>query len=163
MKKIITICLLSILMLSGNVQAGNYNKVNVNPGFAASTSVWIKIILNFHRPKLDCLRGFGICLDFEVGYDKPAGLGSEGCPVLARINPEGKLELKISGSDLLKYEKGSSLPYFKQESITIEDAYTFSQPVARQLVTDRQLTVKPGTYPVTFDPSSQTYTVTFSL
>lgn len=161
MKKIITICLLSTLMLAGAVQSGKSNNVNLNPGAAAAYSVWIKITINFHRPKMQCQSGFGICLDFEAGLSKPYGGGL--CPVQARINAAGQLELSVTQDDLQKYENGFALPYFKSETLTIEDPYTFSDPVTRQLGLDRQLTVKPGSYPVEYDASTRTFTVKFTI
>jgi len=162
MKKFI-ICILSILMLNGAVMAVTHTAVNLKSNPPASYSVWIKIIINFHRPKLDCQRGFGICLDFEVGTSKATGMGSDLCPAMARINASGQLELKVAETDLLKYENGSSLQYFKSGSITIQDGYTFSDPVTKLLVPGGQITIRPGSYPVAYDPTAQTYTVTIAI
>ena len=161
MKKIITICFLSIIMLTGAVQSGKSNNLNANPAAAAAYSVWIKITINFHRPKMQCQSGFGICLDFEAGLSKPYGAGL--CPVQARINAAGQLELSVTQDDLLKYENGFALPYFKSETLAIEDPYTFSDAVTKQLGSDRRITVKPGSYPVEFDATARTYTVKFTL
>lgn len=163
MKKIIAVCLLGIIMLAGAAQAGKYNTVNVNPDPQSSFSVWIKIIISFHRPKLDCKSGFGICLDFEVGTSKATGFGSGLCPVQARLNAKGELELMVAESDLKNYEDGFALQYFNNGSLTFIDPYTFSDAVTRQLGADRQITVKPGSYPVVHDASARTYTVTFPM
>jgi hypothetical protein len=163
MKKIIPICLLSILMLSFTAEAEKCKTFNMNPGPLPSYSVWVKIILSFHRPKTQCKSGFGICLDFEFGADKAAGFGETGCPAAARINESGKLELRMTETDLQKYENGTSLQYFRKGTITIEDAYTFSEPVTKALGVSGQITIRPGAYPVVYDASAQTYTVSFQF
>ena len=148
-------------MLTGATQAGTYNTVNVTPGPSPSFAVWIKIIINFHRPKTQCQSGFGICLDFEVGTQKATVPVTGLCPVQARINAAGQLELMVYEQDLVKYENGFALSYFNNGSLTFEDPYTFSDPVSKQLGAERQLTIKPGTYPVVRDKAAGTYTVTF--
>jgi hypothetical protein len=163
MKKIITICILSLLMLTGAVHASTYNTIYMNPGPSPSFSVWVKLIITFHRPKLQCKSGFGICFDVEIGTEKSAGSGPDVCPAQARINTAGQLELLVTEEDLLKYENGYALPYFKKGSITIEDPYTFSDPVTKHLGTGRQITINPGSYPVVNDASAHTYMVTFPI
>ena len=162
MKKIITTCILSILMSAGAMQAGKYNSVNVTPGPNPSVSVWIKFIITFHRPKTLCQTGFGICFDIELGTDKAAGSGSTLCPVQGRIIGNGSFELMVSEEDLLRYENGFALPYFKKGSVTFEDPYTFSEPVTKQLGASK-ITINPGTYTVVFDAISRTYTITFPV
>ena len=163
MKKIITSCILSMLMLAGAVKAGDHNTINVNPVPAASYSVWVKIIISFHRPKLQCLKGFGICVDFEFGTSQPTTTGPELCPALARINSAGQLELKVTEDDLLKYDNASALPYFKSGTFTLDDDYTFSDRVTKLLVSDHLITVKQGHYRVSYDALAHTYTVTFPV
>jgi hypothetical protein len=163
MKKIITLCIVSILMSAAMLQASNNGSTITNPGPSASYSVWIKIIINFHRPKTNCESGFGICLDFEVGTAKATGSGAGLCPAQARINDSGQLEIMVSEADLLNYENGFALTYFRKGAITLDDPYTFSGPTSRLLNFDRQVLVKAGTYPVVYDASSRTYTVTFPI
>lgn len=150
-------------MLSGAIQAGKNNAVTYNPGPSPSFSVWVKFIITFHRPKTQCKTGFGICFDIEFGTDKPAGSGPGYCPVQARISDSQQLELMVSEADLQKYENGSTLPYFKKGSVTFEDPYTFSEPVARLLGVAGPVTIKPGTYRVAYDALAGTYTVDFPL
>ncbi|MCX6280496.1 MAG: hypothetical protein NTU51_00860 [Bacteroidetes bacterium] len=161
MKKIITLCILSMLMSAASIQAGKYNTVNMNTSPSASYSVWVKIILNFHRPKMQCKSGFGICIDFEFGTDKATGYGAALCPAQARINSAGQLELKVAESDLQKYENGFALPYFQKGSLFFEEPYTFSDPVTKLLGASHQLTIGAGSYAVVFDAATRTYTVTF--
>jgi len=163
MKKIIAICLLSMLTATGALHAAKYYPVNVNPGSSPSCSIWVKLIITFHRPKTQCLTGFGICFAIEVGTDKASGSGSGQCPALARMNNLGQLELIVSEEDLLQYENGFALPYFKSGTLTFEDPYSFSEPVSRKLGTIGQLTVKEGSYTVVFDASARTYMVTFPI
>jgi hypothetical protein len=163
MKKIIAICLISMLTFAGAVHAGEYTSASVNPGPSPFCSVWIKLIITFHRPKTQCQTGFGICFDVEVGIDKAAGSGSGQCPAQARINTAGQLELMVSEGDLLKYENGFALPYFKSGTLTFEDSYNFSEPVARKLGMMSQVTIKPGSYSVVFDASARTFLVSFPI
>jgi len=148
-------------MLSGAVQAGKNNAVTFNPGPSPCFSVWIKLIITFHRPKTQCKTGFGICFDVEFGTDKPVGSGSNYCPAQARISEAGQFELMVSEADLQKYENGSTLPYFKKGSLTFEDPYTFSETVTRLLGVAGTVTIKPGTYKVVYDALAGTYTVDF--
>ncbi|MEI8004628.1 MAG: hypothetical protein WCI48_00365 [Bacteroidota bacterium] len=163
MKKIIAICLVSMLTAAGAVHAGQYVSANVNPGPSPCYSVWIKLIITFHRPKLQCQSGFGICFDIEVGTDKAAGSGSGQCQAQARINAAGQLELMVSEGDLQKYESGFALPYFRSGTLAFEDPYTFSEPVARKLGTLSQVTIKSGSYTVVYDASAHSYLVTFPI
>jgi hypothetical protein len=163
MKKIIAVFLVSMLTLAGAVHAGKITSFNVNPGPAPCYSVWIKLIITFHRPKTQCQTGFGICFDIELGTDKAAGAGTGQCPAQARINTAGQLELMVSEGDLLKYENGFALPYFKSGTLTFEDPYTFSESVAKKLGSISQVSIKPGTYPVVFDASTRMYSVAFSF
>ncbi len=163
MKKIISLCLLSILMTAGAVHAGKLNTINVNPGPLPSYSVWIKLILTFHRPKMDCKSGFGICFDIQFGSDKAIGGGQNYCQAQARINAAGQLELMVTEEELLRYENGFALSYFKKGSLTFEDPYTFSDAVTKLLGSMRPVTINPGTFHVSYDASAQTYTVAFPL
>jgi hypothetical protein len=163
MKKLISVCLLSILMFTGTVKAGSVIPVNVNSTPGASFSVWIKFIITFHRPKLQCKQGFGICFDVEVGNDKASGPGNNGCPAQARINSGNQLEIMVSEEDLQKYEEGFALSYFKSGSITLEDPYTLSEGVSGKLGAVKPLILKTGNYPVIFNASARTYTVTFPI
>jgi len=163
MKKIITVCLLSVLMLAGNVKAGNNSVFNVTPGPSASFAVWVKVIITFHRPKFDCQTGFGLCFDIQFGTEKGSGYTGALCPAQVRINAAGQLELMVAEADLLQYENGFALSYFKSGSLTFEDPYTFSDAVTKLLGSDRNITIKPGTYPVVHDVSARTYTVVFPI
>jgi len=123
--------------------------------------VWIKFIFNFHRPKLDCERGFGICFDIEWGFvDFSAPTAPKGCVVKGRVNELGQLVMEVSESDLMNYENGSTLPYFKNKNIiTIVDAYTLSVASCKSLGMSSQFTIRPGDYPVTCKEGI--YTVVF--
>ena len=162
MKKIFFISLMSILMTAGIVNAGSVTPVhNINPGPAPAFSVWVKLIITFHRPKLDCKSGFGICLTIDYGFDKPSGTGGTGCTAEARINPANQLELRVTEYDLQNYEGGFALTYFKSGSITLEDPYTFPPDISKKLGSDKQLTLLAGTYPVIYDASAKSFTLTF--
>jgi hypothetical protein len=69
---------------------------NSGPG-----GVWIKISLNFHRPKFDCQTGFGICLDISAGIDL-AMPASGTCPVQMRINEQNQLQIQVTEDNLFQ-------------------------------------------------------------
>lgn len=101
-------------------------------------------------------------MDVTWGIDGMGALSENICPVRGFINDQNQLVIEIREDDLAKYEKGSTLPYFKgRSSITLEDPYTLSKDVARQLGTSSIITIKAGTYPVTC--SDKVYTVIFQL
>ena len=164
MKKSIIICVLCILVFAGAANAAISNPISVKPNPEASFSVWIKIIINFHRPKLQCQKGFGICLDFQWGTsENPSGPGNSGCIAEVRVNNANQLELLVSEDDLKNYENGFALSYFRSGSFTLEEPYTFSAGVSGLLGTGKPVTVGNGTYPVVYNPSAKTYTATFPV
>ncbi|HNY04120.1 MAG TPA: hypothetical protein PKG48_16110 [Bacteroidales bacterium] len=131
---------------------------------AAPTGVWIKFELNLHRPKLGCERGFGLCLIVTTGFNTDNLVSKESglLPVRGRVNERNQLVVEISEEALTKYERGSSLPFFRnRNSITIQDPYEVPEPVCRSLGISFPRFVKPGTCPVTYQ--NGVYTVTFQL
>lgn len=127
---------------------------------APSATFWIKLLITFHRPKLDCETGFGLCFDVEWGLDKTAGSPIAMCPARASVGDNGELLLEVTEQDLLRYENGSTLPYFKgQRTITLEDPYTFSPEASKKLGSAGPITVPAGVYPVSC--SDNIYTVVF--
>jgi hypothetical protein len=154
MKKLVLFTVLSVFLATSD-------------GFSISLAsscpeFWVKFGFTFHRPKLDCKQGFGLCMDVSWGIDGMGAPSENVCPVRGFINDQNQLVVEIREDELAKYEKGSTLPYFKGRShITLEDPYTLSKDVARQLGTSSFVTIKAGTYPVTF--SDQLYTVIFQL
>ena len=140
--------------------------ISVNSGANCPTSAgmefWIKFGFTFHRPKLDCKQGFGLCMDVSWGWDGMRTASEIICPVRGRINDQNQLVVEIGEDDLAKYENGSTLPFFSgHESITLEDPFTFSKEVSRQLGLSAPLTIKTGTYPVSYADGK--YTVIFQL
>jgi len=156
MKRMMLISMLGILLFSDTVFANVPLVSNASP-----TGVWIKFIFNFHRPKLNCESGFGICFDIEWGFvDFSAPSAPKGCVVKGQVNELGQLVMEVSESDLMKYENGSTLPYFKNKNIiTIVDPYTLSVASCKSLGMSSQFTIRPGDYPVTY--KGGVYTVVF--
>ncbi len=129
-----------------------------NPG---PSGVWIKISLNFHRPKFDCQTGFGICLDITAGVDM-AMPASGSCPVQMRINERNELQIQVNEDNLRLYDNGSVLPNFRDKSgLVLEDPYTFSPATCRELGSPVPVVIRAGKYPVTF--SNGIYTVKIPL
>jgi hypothetical protein len=156
MKKLFILSMLGIMMMGNGVFAATSMLSNPSPA-----GVWVKFIFNFHKPKWDCLRGFGLCFDIEWGLEGIDGQAApQGCIVKGQINDMGHLVVEIAETDLLKYENGASLPFFKnQRFITIDDPYTLSLSTCKALGLSSRYTVKPGNYPLTF--SNGVYTVVF--
>jgi len=163
MKKLVFACLLGMLMSAGAVKAGSMIPFYMNSGPVPVYSFWVKFIFTFHRPKLDCQSGFGICFSVDYGVNKPGGAGNTGCIAEARISTANQLELKVSEDDLQNYESGFALPYFKSGSITLEDPYSFPEASGKKLGSGKILTLPAGTYPVIYNASARTYTVTFPV
>jgi hypothetical protein len=125
------------------------------------TGVWIKLNIIFHKPKNDCKTGFGICTDLTWGIEGPSTSGQY-CTVQAQINGQNQLILQVTEEALENYENGSSLPNFRnRNSIPLEEPYTLSMAASRALGSPTPVTIRPGTYPLTY--SNHTYTVTIQL
>jgi hypothetical protein len=156
MKKIALLSLMFVTLFAGTTFATEMKSAN-----PAIEGVWVKFIVIFHKPKTDCKSGFGICAFCEVGIEK-AGSNGQFCQAKARINGSNQLVLEVTESALLSYENGGTLNYFKDKSnITLDENYTLSPGACKALGTSEVLTIKSGTYPVTY--SQGAYTVTIQL
>lgn len=158
MKKFFLLTMTSLIICSGISSATELRScIPSPPGF------WIKFDFSFHRPKKNCESGFGVCLDVTYGIDGSVGKVDQNlCPVRGQLNERNQLVVEVTEDALTKYERGSTLPYFKgKTSITISDPYTLSPGTCRALGAGAPLTIKPGIYPVIFEKG--TYTVTFQL
>jgi len=130
--------------------------------FCSPVGIWVRLTITFHRPKYDCLRGFGLCFELDGGLNDGAGASSEtGCPIKMKIE-NNQLILSVLESSLKVYENGSTLPYFKDKTfITIEDYTELPPGLTRNLGSSTPIIIKPGKYPVTFKDGI--YTVVFQL
>jgi hypothetical protein len=156
MKKIAIIMIISLLGIQGLSIAGELSMKSPELG------VWIKIHLKFHKPKLDCEKGFGFCFVFSGGIDGPMKLDEKVCQIKAKLDELNQLVFEISEDDLINYDNGSTLPYFKdQKSITLDESYTLSPETCRHLGTSNPITIKAGTYLLRY--SNKTYTVIFKV
>lgn len=159
MKKLILFSVLGMMLLSGSAYASDVIAIP-----AASSSAWVNIRITFHRPKLECKRGFGICFEFSVGFEDnmDAGADYNTCPVRAQLNEKNQLILQINDRELTKYEGGSTLSYFKDKtSLTLEDPYTLSGTTSKALGSTAPLTIRQGVYPVSYNAG--VYTVIIQL
>jgi hypothetical protein len=158
MKKIILLSMLAMMLFSGNSFATEMNSKAV-----AGPGVWFKLLINFHRPKMDCERGFGICFVFSWGIEEPDGYSEKNlCLAKGQINDRNQLIIEVSEASLASYENGSTLPYFKDKaSISILDPYTFTDATCKALGSFAPKTIKPGNYPVSYQ--NGVYTIVFQL
>jgi hypothetical protein len=158
MKKLVLLPMIVMFLLTGNAEATELISPMPSP-----TGVWVKLTINFHRPKKDCLSGFGICADFTWGIeDSFSKNDQEFCPVKALVNDKNQLIIEIQEVALSSYNNGSTMTYFKDKtSITIPDPYTLSPGACRALGSKNPLTVKPGEYPVSF--ANGAYSVVIQL
>jgi len=155
MKKFMITLLLGSLILGNSLSAAE-----VVPIPSAPAGVWIKLIINFHKPKFDCERGFGFCFDIEWGFQEGAPSAPAGCLVRAKIDEHKEMVMEIAEADLLTYENGTTLPYFKnQKAIILDESFTFSEKSSKALGESNRFTIKPGTYPITY--KNGIYTVVF--
>ncbi len=158
MKKLILFSLVSLMLFAGAI----VSKASV-PACTAPCGVWIKFELCFHRPKLLCKSGFGICMDVTAGIDNSGSSADKAmCPVKAMINDRNQLILEVTAEALANYEYGAALPNFKDKTaITLEEPYTLSPGTCKALGSLSPITIKAGTYPVSF--ANGIYTVVFQL
>jgi len=157
MKKITLLSLIGMILFSEAIFA-SVTEINTSPG----PIFWIKISLNFHRPKYNCLSGFGICLSVSAGVDKMGMPASGSCPGLMAINDQNQLLILVTEENLRNYENGSTLPYFKDKTtITLEDSYTLPPATCKELGANDPVIIRPGRYTVSF--ANNTYTVTIPL
>lgn len=162
MKKFLLISVVSLLMMSEAVIANG--KVSIPSASPNTTlSAWIGIKIIFHRPKLNCERGFGICFEFSAGLeDNPALASDQMCPVKFQLNEKDQLVMQVEERELARYEGGTALPNFKdRNSITLQDPVTLSADLSRALGSSTPLTIKAGVYPVSY--GTGIYTVVFQL
>lgn len=158
MKKIILLSILGMLLIAQTCLATETKSVANAP-----TSIWLKLVINFHRPKFKCESGFSICFIFSWGIEVPTGSNDNKlCIGRGQYNDQNQFVLEVEEAALAKYEDGSTLPYFKdKKSITIMDPYTFPEPTCRALGSAAPITIQPGSYPVTY--RNGTYTIVFQF
>jgi hypothetical protein len=148
MKKFILLSMIGMLLAAPATFATEIKSCPSSPA-----GVWVKFLLNFHRPKMECKSGFGLCLIVTAGIEAP-GQSAENslCLVRGQLNERNQLIIQVEESALSKYEGGSALPYFKEKtSISIPDPYVLSDGTCRALGSSPPLMIKPGNYPVSYE------------
>ncbi len=158
MKKVLLLAVLGMIFLAKTSVGAEMRSSCVAPA-----SVWIKLNIILHRPKLNCERGFGVCFLFTWGLEQAGGFAEKTfCPVRGMLNEKNQLILEFEEGALTKYEGGSALSNFKDKtSITILDPYTVPESTCRALGSASSITIKPGTYPVLYQ--NKVYTIVFQL
>jgi hypothetical protein len=158
MKKIILLSMLGMMFFSGTSFASE-----MKSSVSAPTGVWIKLLINFHRPKMECQRGFGLCFVFSWGFEELDGFSEKNlCLAKGQLNDRNQFIIEVDETSLTKYEGGSTLPYFKNKaSISILDPYTLTDVTCRALGSSAPKTIKPGNYPVSYE--NGVYTIVFQL
>ncbi|MBN1198955.1 MAG: hypothetical protein JXA23_06365 [Bacteroidales bacterium] len=164
MKKHTLLILTNLLLITGVSFATESQSFNgpSNTAFTAPAGVWVKLTVTFHRPKLDCLKGFGLCFDLNWGIEKGGSQNdTEVCPVSMQLE-KNQLQMQVAEADLKNYENGSSLQYFQgKPTITLEDDTEIPLRISRELGSTSPIVIKAGVYPVSFQ--NGTYLVTIQL
>jgi len=157
MKKIMLLSMLGMIFLTEMSFASEMKLCNYAP-----EGIWIKLLINFHRPRTNCQSGFGLCFVVTWGWEELNGFSEKNlCPVKGQLK-ERNLFIEVNAADLTTYESGSTLTYFKEKtSISILDSYTLPDATSRALGSITPLTIKPGNYPVSF--KNGVYTIVFQL
>ncbi|MEI7725309.1 MAG: hypothetical protein WCK09_09410 [Bacteroidota bacterium] len=158
MKKMMLLAMLGVMFLTETTIA-----TEMKSAMNASSAVWIKLEVIFHRPKFNCESGFSICLIVTAGIDGP-GVSAEGksCSVRGALNERNQLIIEIDEVALSKYENGAAIRYFKDKtSIAIPDPYILPEATCRALGSATPLAIKQGNYPVSFN--NGVYKVVFQL
>ncbi len=156
MKKFMLLSLLGIMLFAEMSFAGEVKSIT-----PPQDRVWISLKFIFHRPRFDCMRGFGICLivsggieDQNIFPEKPK------CIARGQVNLKNQLMIEVKATDLAKYDGGSTLPFFQEkQTLSILDPYTLPDETCKVLGLAQPFTIKPGNYPVSFD--NGTYTIVF--
>ena len=114
----------------------------------------ITISINLHTKASQCQTGFGFCrikfgISWDSGENAPTGSGVSGQISLEANN---QIIIKISESDLQKYENGGSLKYLKgKQTIYIDDSYEIPKDVSDRLGVTKPLVIKQGEYKIRYD------------
>ncbi len=156
MKKIMLIVITGLVFLTQNIFGAEAKPL-------MPFKIWFRVDIIFHRPKLNCERGFGLCFLGSSGFENPVGtINKETCSGKIMLDEGNRLVLEVAESELARYEGGTALPNFKEKtSITLHDPYTLPPNLCKQLGAPGPLVIKPGTYPVT--NSERVYRVVFQL
>jgi hypothetical protein len=158
MKRYFLCAMIALVFFSSAVPAAE--PIPVTPPEPGLNFVF-KII--FKRPKMNCERGFGICLLTSVYWGEYSNLNEpECCLASVSLNERNELSISVRESSITKYDGGSAIAYFKDKtSITIPDPYPLPEEALRALGTKVPLTIKPGTYPLVYEDGI--YTVVLQL
>jgi hypothetical protein len=147
MKKMLLLSLMGLFLFSGSLMAaGSYSAPAKAPG------PWINIKIIFHKRSTECQYGFGLCVMLSAGWgEKTLSTEKPACGARISLNEKNQLILEVKEDELLTYERGGTLPYFKgKEFITLEESYLLPADISRSLGASSPLQIKPGIYPVKF-------------
>lgn len=156
MKRTVIFSLLIFIVMTG--MTGGFEPAPM-PAPTPGLNFNFKIV--FKRPKMNCERGFGICLITSVYWGESLGGREQSqCPASITLNERKQLTISVKEQDLTKYDGGSALPYFKgKSSVTIPDPYAIPEEICRNLGADPPLTIPSGTYPVTYEDGIYTLVI----
>jgi hypothetical protein len=121
--------------------------------FSMSPDLVIIIRINLHTKSSGCETGFGFCrLHIGTGISGQNPQFSNDLSAQAYLNGSNQLVLKISDSDLQRYEDGKSLPYFQgKKSITVSENYPLGSDLDKALGAASPLVIRAGIYNVTYE------------
>ena len=121
--------------------------------FSKSPDIVISIRINLHSRNSNCVSGFGFCkLQFTYGIENhPAGPSGD-LSAQVFLNSSGQLVVKIADSDLLKYEGGKSMVYFKDKnSVILKEDYELGSDLDKALGATAPLVIRAGEYKLTYE------------
>ncbi|MDP4282203.1 MAG: hypothetical protein Q8867_08655 [Bacteroidota bacterium] len=151
MKKVF-ILIIILGCFSGWLKAAPANLPSPNPAFN------VQLTINLHSKKSECQTGFGFCnISIVITYelDKSVSGNPPEVKAEAMLGKGGELILKFKETDLMKYDHGTSMTYFKgKKSVPVDASYTVSEEVKKALGSPQPLVIRPGEYKVEFDGSS---------
>lgn len=141
MKQLIFIYAVSILCIS---------MLTARQKLPPDDGIKVRIVVEFGDGRT--CEGWGICdVDFIITsstdfYDRLGGIVGN-----VSITPDNKhLELAFTRDDLLKYQPEKLALVDGRSEVTFVEGYVFPKEVQEELNAEREVEIKPGTYPLTF-------------
>lgn len=127
-----------------------------------SSMAW-EFKINWHTPRSNCTRLLGICsisfcVTINFAEDSP---GSEEVPCTIMLNRDNEMVIRLSESNLSKYDP-ELLKYFTGKStVTFDDTYDITEEISKATQPQGRVIIRPGTYPLLYQ--NGVYTITFPL
>jgi hypothetical protein len=155
MKKLVFLLIVGIFSM--NLVFANAESGLMNP----RPDVVITIKLNLHSKKMDCNAGFGFCkITINITFEDNIKPESEMITGKTFMNGQNQLVIKLNEEDLKNYDNGSVFKYFDgKSSIYVDADYEVTRQVYTALGLQKPVTIKAGTYPLSYDQGIYTIVV----